>query len=93
MAFVHGQKVNLQLLLDRNRFELLEQLAESEKVRVTALARNAIYAYLEKVVPGAEYKAAKAADDAVWADSVKRRVQARRKPQPDSPEAPATLQS
>lgn len=81
MPFKHGQKVNLQLLLDRNRFELLEELAKKESLRVTALARNAIYAYLEKVVPGAEYKAAKAADDALWADSVKRRVQARRKPE------------
>lgn len=81
MPFAHGQKVNLQLLLDRNRFQLLEQLAKSEDVRVTALARSAIYAYLEKTVSGAEYKAAKAADDALWADSVKRRVQARKKPQ------------
>ena len=84
MPFAHGQKVNLQLLLDRNRFELLEQLSKTENLRVTALARNAIYAYLEKVVPVAEYKAAKAADDALWADSVKRRVQARRKPQADA---------
>lgn len=84
MPFAHGQKVNLQLLLDRNRFELLEQLAKTENLRVTALARNAIYAYLEKTVPVVEYKAAKAADDALWADSVKRRVQARRKPQADA---------
>ena len=81
MPFAHGQKVNLQLLLDRNRFELLEQLAKGESLRVTALARNAIYAYLEKAVSVADYKAAKAADDALWADSVKRRVQARKKPQ------------
>lgn len=84
MPFAHGQKVNLQLLLDRNRFELLEQLAKTESLRVTALARNAIYAYLEKAVSVADYKAAKAADDALWADSVKRRVQARRKPQADA---------
>lgn len=81
MPFAHGQKVNLQLLLDRNRFQLLEELAKSEGIRVTALARSAIYSFLEKTVPGAEYKAAKAADDALWADSVKRRVQARKKPQ------------
>jgi hypothetical protein len=84
MPFKHGQKVNLQLLLDRNRFELLEGLAKQADVRATALARNAIYAYLEKVVPVADYKAAKAADDAVWAESVKRRVQARRKPQSEA---------
>ncbi len=79
MPFKHGQKMYLQILLDRHRFDLLKELAEKDGQRVTALARTAIYAYLEKFVPGSEYKAAKAADDALWADSVKRRVQARKK--------------
>lgn len=81
MPFTHGQKINLQLLLDRNRFQLLEEIAKSEGIRVTALARAAIYSYLEKTVPENEYTAAKAADDALWADSVKRRVRGRKKPQ------------
>jgi hypothetical protein len=77
MPLKHGQKFYCQLLLDRNRYELVEQLAAREGKRVTAFLRDMVYTALEKAVPGSEYRAAEAADHAALADSVKRRVQGR----------------
>jgi hypothetical protein len=77
MPLRHGSKFYLQVLLDPNRFTLLQMLAEKEKVKVTALARDAIYAYLAKIYPASDYNAAEASDKAEWAESVKRRVQGR----------------
>jgi len=77
MPLKHGQKFYCQLLLDKHRYELVEQLATREGKRVTAFLRDMVYAALEKAVPGSEYRAAEAADHAAWADSVKRRVQGR----------------
>ena len=47
MPLKHGQKFYLQLLLDSGRYQLLKAIAEKEGVRVSALARAAVYAYLE----------------------------------------------
>jgi len=41
------------------------------------MLRDMVYAALEKSVPASDYKAAKAADEAAWAESVQRRVQGR----------------
>lgn len=78
MPLKHGQKFYLQLLLDSGRYQLLKAIAEKEGVRVSALARAAVYAYLEKAVTPTEYRCAEAQDRAVWAESVKRRVEGRR---------------
>ena len=43
MATKHGNKVYIQLLLDPARALLLEQIAEDKGIKVSALARQAIY--------------------------------------------------
>lgn len=79
MPLRHGQKFYCQLLLDRHRYGLVEMLANREGKRPTALLREMVYAALEKALPVSEYKAAEAADQAAWADSVKRRVEGRQR--------------
>lgn len=74
MSSVHGKKRYLQILLDPARYELLDQLAVQQNVRVTAVARKAIYAYLERVYEASQYKVALAMDEATWAASVRNRV-------------------
>jgi hypothetical protein len=68
-----------QLLLDANRYKLAEELAASEGKKVTGMLREMVYAALEKALPASEYKAALAADEAVWRESVKRRVEGRQR--------------
>jgi hypothetical protein len=68
-----------QLLLDANRYKLAEELAASEGKKVTGMLRDMVYAALEKALPASEYKAALAADEAVWRESVKRRVEGRQR--------------
>jgi hypothetical protein len=79
MPLRHGQKFYCQLLLDRHRYGLLEQLATQEGKRPTALMREMVYAALEKAFPASDYKAAAGADQAAWAESVKRRVEGRQR--------------
>jgi hypothetical protein len=79
MPLRHGQKFYCQLLLDRHRYALLEQLATQEGKRPTALMREMVYAALEKAFLAPEYKAAAAADQAAWEESVKRRVEGRQR--------------
>ena len=66
-------------MLDRNRAELLQELAGEQGVRATALARDAIYAHLETVLPSSTYNEAKAKDEALWRESVRKRVDGREK--------------
>ena len=79
MPLRHGQKWYCQLLLDSNRYSLVEKLAAKEGKRPTALLRDMVYAALEKALPASEYKAAEAADQAAWAESIKRRVEGRQR--------------
>lgn len=79
MPLRHGQKYYCQLLLDRNRYQLVEKLATQQGKRPTALLREMVYAALERALPASEYKAAEAADHAAWAESVKRRVEGRQR--------------
>jgi hypothetical protein len=74
MPLRHGSKIYLQVLLDPHRFALLQQIADNEGMKVSALARNAIYAYLS-ITP--DYEAAAKLDKVEWEESVKRRVQGR----------------
>ena len=83
MPLRHGQKFYCQLLLDRHRYMLVDQMAKQQGKRTTALLREMVYSVLEKAVPMSEYRAAEAADHAAWADSVKRRVQGRQRPKQD----------
>jgi hypothetical protein len=85
MPLRHGQKFYCQLLLDRNRYLLVDEMAKQQGKRTTALLREMVYAALEKAVSLSEYRAAEAADHAAWADSVKRRVQGRQRSKQDAP--------
>ena len=85
MPLRHGQKLYCQLLLDRNRYLLVDEMAKQQGKRTTALLREMVYAALEKALPSSKYRAAEAADHAVWADSVKRRVQGRQRSKQDAP--------
>jgi hypothetical protein len=77
MPVRQGGKYYAQVLLDLNRYRLLEELAEAQGKKVTALIREFTYQALEQQVSASEYKAAEAADTAQWAESVRRRVQGR----------------
>jgi hypothetical protein len=83
MPLRHGQKFYCQLLLDRHRYLLVDEMAKQQGKRTTALLREMVYSALEKVLPLSEYRAAEAADNAAWADSVKRRVQGRQRSKQD----------
>lgn len=80
MAVRQGCKFYAQVLLDPNRYALLEKLAEAKSMKVTALIRQMVYERLEQDLPASEYKAAEAADGALWAEAVRRRVQGRMRP-------------
>lgn len=90
MAHQHGAKLYFQLLLDPHRAALMEQLAEAEgyvkekkdgtkKINTTAWLRDSLYRYLTSRVDESLYKVAKAKDDALWQESVRRRVEGRTK--------------
>lgn len=79
MPLRHGSKFYCQLLLDPHRYKLVEMLAAKENKRPTALMREMVYTALEKILPTSEYKAAEAADQAAWAESIKRRVEGRQR--------------
>ena len=83
MPLNHGNKFYCQLLLDPHRYKLAEKLAGAENRKVTALLRDMVYAALEKALPASEYKAAQAADEAAWRESVKRRVEGRMRSKPE----------
>ena len=83
MPLRHGQKFYCQLLLDRHRYLLVDEMAKQQGKRTTALLREMVYSALEKALPLSAYRAAEAADNAAWADSVKRRVQGRQRSRQD----------
>ena len=68
MPLRHGSKIYCQLL---------SQFVAAEGKKVTGMLREMVYAALEKALPASEYKAALAADEAVWRESVKKRVEGR----------------
>ena len=77
MPLNHGNKYYCQLLLDPHRYKLAEKLAAEQNKKVTGLLREMVYQALEEALPSTEYKAAEAADEAAWRESVKRRVEGR----------------
>ena len=77
MALKHGNKTYFQILLDPNRAKLVMESAERAGIRATAWIRNAIYKELERELQASIYKAAEAKDEAVWRESVRRRVEGR----------------
>ena len=88
MAIRHGNKTYLQILLDPHRAELLRELAENRGLRPTAWIRDACYAALKKECDVSTYNAAQAKDEATWRESVRKRVEGRRKNRKESEDAP-----
>ena len=79
MAGVHGSRRYYQVLLQPNRAELVDELAKEAGVKPTEMIRRMAYAYLERELPSSIYKQAFAADEAVWRQSVRNRVEGRAK--------------
>ena len=79
MAGVHGSRVYYQVLLQPNRSELVNDLAKEAGVKATEMIRRMVYSYLERELPASVYKQAFAADEAVWRQSVRNRVEGRAK--------------
>jgi hypothetical protein len=79
MAVRQGCKFYAQILIDPNRYALLERMARDRNMKVTALIREMVYDRLEAELPASEYKAAEAADGALWAEAVRRRVEGRQR--------------
>ena len=78
MALKHGNKSYYQVLIDPNRAELIEKLADKLGIKSTAWIRNLIYEELELEVPRSEYKTAEAKDKLMWRESVQRRIAGRK---------------
>ena len=86
MALQHGNKTYLQILLDPHRAKLVMERAQEKGIRATAWIRDAVYKELERELPASIYKAAQANDEAVWRESVRRRVEGRAtNPDTDAP--------
>jgi hypothetical protein len=79
MAVRQGYKYYAQVLLDLNRYGLLERLAAAENKKVTAWIRDVVYEAIRQRVSPSEYKAAEAADAALWAQAVRHRVEGRQR--------------
>ena len=77
MAVRQGGKYYAQVLLDLNRYKLIEELALKEDKKPTALIREFAYEGLKRRISSSEYTAAEMADNALWAQSVRRRVEGR----------------
>ena len=77
MAKKRGKRAYFQLLLGEHRALLLEELAAESDMKVMPFMRELIYGSLKKLVPKSEYQQAEAADQAVWMESVRNRVQGR----------------
>ncbi len=77
MALKHGNKTYLQILLDPHRAKLVMDQAKSEGIRATAWVRNSVYSELERQLPSSLYKEAEAKDEAIWRESVRKRVEGR----------------
>jgi hypothetical protein len=84
MPLKHGSKLYCQLLLDPHRYKLAENLAVVEGKKVTALLREMVYTALETALP-TSYKAAEVADEELWRESVKKRVEGRMRSRQEQP--------
>ena len=79
MATKHGNKVYIQLLLDPARALLLEQIAEDKGMKLSALARQAIYDWVGFMTEPEVFKAAEELDEARWRQSVQKRLEGRKR--------------
>ena len=89
MAGKHGSRRYYQVLLQPNRAALVEEIAAERNIRATELIRRMVYESLERDLPASIYKAADAADQAVWRQAVRNRVEGRTKSRRDSEDVAA----
>ena len=89
MAGQHGSRRYYQVLLQPNRAALVEELAKEKGIRSTEMIRQMVYSWLERELPTSQYKQALAADQAVWAQAVRNRVEGRAKSKKESEERAA----
>ena len=89
MAGNHGSRRYFQVLLQPHRAELVEEIAAEKNIRATELIRQMVYQALERDLPASIYKAADAADQAVWRQAVRNRVEGRTKSRRDSEDVAA----
>lgn len=79
MATKHGNRVYLQIILEPAKALLLEQQAQDQGVKPTALAREAINYWLQSVTNPGVMEAAEALEQAHWKQSAKNRIAGRKK--------------
>jgi hypothetical protein len=89
VAGQHGSRRYYQVLLQPNRAGLVEELAAEKGIRSTEMIRRMVYSWLERELPASQYKQALAADQAVWAQAVRNRVEGRAKSKKESEEQAA----
>jgi hypothetical protein len=87
MAGQHGSRRYYQVLLQPHRAELVDEIAAERKIRSTELIRQMVYAGLERELASSIYRKAQAADEAVWRQAVRNRVEGRTKSRKKSEEA------
>lgn len=79
MATRHGIKYFLKVLMVNAKYELLLQCTEERGVRTTALAGDDVYKGLSNNVGPEFFQAANLIDDAIWKQTVRKRVKGRMK--------------
>lgn len=77
MALIHGNKVYAQVLVDPNRFKILEDLAKRSGKRTTGLIRDIVYECLDLYIDPELVRIAEEKDAEIWRQSVKNRVAGR----------------
>ena len=74
----HGNRKHLQVLAAPNRAELFTDYCKNVlKKKPSAILREILYEYLEKVIPEKQYLEAKKLDDEEWNKSVQNRLEGR----------------
>lgn len=76
---MHGNKRYLQILLDPNRAQFLDSIAAEHGIKTNALVREVLYEFLENNVEESDYERALLEDQALWARTVRNRVEGRKK--------------
>ena len=79
MATKHGNKVYIQLLLDPARASLLQKLADEQGIKLSALARKAVYDWVGFMTEPEVFKAAEELDEDRWRQSVQKRLEGRKR--------------
>ncbi len=87
MSIAHGNKIYVQLLLDPHRTKLMEQAAEEAGQKKTAWMRDALYKTLERTLPSSIYNEAAAKDESVWRESIRKRVEGRKRSRDEAAKA------